>query len=66
MVSIVFDEEVEDDEDGDDVLDPIDLELRIELTMLLGTSHLSIKSNCIYNCKTIFDTITYYNLTLLY
>jgi hypothetical protein len=45
LESIMFDVETleeDDDEEGDDVLDPTDLELSIELTMLLGTSHLSI------------------------
>jgi hypothetical protein len=36
-------EETEEDDDDEvgDVVDPSDLELNIELTMVLGTSHLS-------------------------
>ena len=43
LLSFVFEEEVVDDDEGDDVVEPMDLEVRIELTILLGTNHLSMK-----------------------
>ena len=61
-------EEVEDDDEGGDAVDPRDLELSIELTMLLGTNHLSLKNILKYDLKFIFyfsdDTFkeTYYIL----
>lgn len=45
LVSFVVEDdafdEVDDVEEGEDVVDPCDLEFNIELTIVLGTNHLS-------------------------